>query len=124
MWFAVIYKLYIKKKSIKTDALYFYLVSILPYFIFEFYINKTPFLLTVIFIILIYKFIYTRKERKMKNNYIYKIIVALNNRNFLKWIPDKIILKYIYREQFNKNLNFKNVNTFNEKLQWLKLVLV
>lgn len=57
----------------------------------------------------------------MKNNYIYKIIVALNNRNFLKWIPDKIILKYIYREQFNKNLNFKNVNTFNEKLQWLKL---
>lgn len=64
LWFAVIYKLYIKKKSIKTDALYFYLVSILPYFIFEFYINKTPFLLTVIFIILIYKFIYMRKERK------------------------------------------------------------
>lgn len=64
LWFAVIYKLYIKKKSIKTDALYFYLMSILPYFIFEFYINKTPFLLTVIFIILIYKFIYTRKERK------------------------------------------------------------
>ena len=57
----------------------------------------------------------------MKNNYIYKIIRALNNRNFLKWIPDKIILKCIYRKQFNKNLNFKNVNTFNEKLQWLKL---
>ena len=57
----------------------------------------------------------------MKNNYIYKIIEALNNRNFLKWVPDKIILKCIYREHFNKDLNFKNVNTFNEKLQWLKL---
>ncbi len=62
LWFAVTYKLYIKKKSIKTDALYFYLVSILPYFIFEFYINKTPFLLTIIFIILIYKFVYKLNE--------------------------------------------------------------
>lgn len=64
LWFSVIYKLYIKKKCIKTDALYFYLVSILPYFVFEFYINKTTFLSTIIFIILIYNFVYTRKERK------------------------------------------------------------
>ena len=64
LWFAIIYKLYTKKKSIKTDALYFYLVSILPYFIFEFYINKTTFLLTIIFIILIYNFVYKRREKK------------------------------------------------------------
>ncbi len=64
LWFSVIYKLYTKKKCIKTDALYFYLVSILPYFVFEFYINKTTFLLTIIFIILIYNFVYKRKEKK------------------------------------------------------------
>jgi len=64
LWFSIIYKLYTKKKCIKTDALYFYLVSILPYFVFEFYINKTTFLLTIIFIILIYNFVYKRKEKK------------------------------------------------------------
>ena len=57
----------------------------------------------------------------MKVNYFYKIIEALNNRNLLKWIPDVIILKCVYKGYFFKNLNFKNVNTFNEKLQWLKL---
>lgn len=62
LWFAMLYKFYIKKKSVKTDALYFYLISNLPYFIFEFFLNKTPVILTFIFIIVIYKIIYSRVQ--------------------------------------------------------------
>ncbi len=38
-----------------------------------------------------------------------------------KLIPDKIFLKILYRKIFNEKLNLKNPQTFNEKLQWLKL---
>ena len=36
-------------------------------------------------------------------------------------IPDKLFLKCFYRKHLNKKLNLKNPQTFNEKLQWLKL---
>lgn len=36
-------------------------------------------------------------------------------------IPDKMYLKYQYHYVFGKRLNLKNPQTFNEKLQWLKL---
>ena len=36
-------------------------------------------------------------------------------------LPDKLYLKLMYKACFNKNLNFENPQTFNEKLQWLKL---
>ncbi len=47
-------------------------------------------------------------------------------RNFSKtWlshlIPDKAFLKLQYRFLIGKKLNLKNPQTFNEKLQWLKL---
>ena len=38
-----------------------------------------------------------------------------------KLIPDKIYVKKIYKKHIGKNLNLKNPQTFNEKLQWLKL---
>ena len=38
------------------------------------------------------------------------------------WIvPDKMFLKIKYRIHCGKKLNLKNPQTFNEKLQWLKL---
>ncbi len=48
---------------------------------------------------------------------------------FLKWmrqyilriIPDKLYIKIIFRIKVRKKLNLKNPQTFNEKLQWLKL---
>lgn len=48
---------------------------------------------------------------------------------FLKWvrqyifriIPDKLYLKIIFRIKVGKKLDLKNPQTFNEKLQWLKL---
>lgn len=36
-------------------------------------------------------------------------------------IPDKIYLKLMYRHRMKKKLNLKKPQTFNEKLQWLKL---
>ncbi len=38
-----------------------------------------------------------------------------------KCIPDKLFLKVKFRLTLNKKLNLKNPQTFNEKLQWLKL---
>ena len=64
--FAMLYKFYIKKKSVRTDALYFYLISNLPYFIFEFFLNKTPVILTFIFISIIYKIVYSKSNKIAK----------------------------------------------------------
>ena len=36
-------------------------------------------------------------------------------------LPDTLYLKLYYRFKFHKKLNLKNPQTFNEKLQWLKL---
>ena len=38
-----------------------------------------------------------------------------------KCIPDKIYLKILYKKLMNEKLNLKTPQTFNEKLQWLKL---
>jgi len=36
-------------------------------------------------------------------------------------LPDKVYIKLKYRSRLKKKLNLKNPQTFNEKLQWLKL---
>lgn len=36
-------------------------------------------------------------------------------------IPDAVYLKYMYKKVMGKKLDLKNPQTFNEKLQWLKL---
>lgn len=38
-----------------------------------------------------------------------------------KYLPDKIYLQLQYYNVFGRRLNLKNPETFNEKLQWLKL---
>lgn len=42
-------------------------------------------------------------------------------KNMLGLIPDSLYLKYRYKHYTKKKLNLKNPQTFNEKLQWLKL---
>lgn len=42
-------------------------------------------------------------------------------RAILKILPDKIYLKIKYKHKLGKKLNLKNPQTYNEKLQWLKL---
>ena len=50
-----------------------------------------------------------------------KLIVRLNEYGFSKLFPDRFFLKCAYRYMFKKPLNLEHPETFNEKLQWLKL---
>lgn len=50
-----------------------------------------------------------------------KVIAYFGGRGHLKWIPDKIYLKMCYYAVFEKRLNLVHPETFNEKMQWLKL---
>lgn len=49
----------------------------------------------------------------IKLNYNYPLLFS--------WMPDELNLKFWYKYNFGKKLDLKNPNTFNEKLQWLKL---
>lgn len=48
------------------------------------------------------------------------ILVTLSKRNIIK-VSDETFLKILYKFNINKELNLENPQTFNEKLQWLKL---
>jgi len=49
------------------------------------------------------------------------ILWGLASRGYLNFIPDSIYIKIAYRLILGKPLNLKNPQTFNEKLQWLKI---
>lgn len=56
-------------------------------------------------------------------NYLFhptRIITRLAGRNIIN-ISDEIYLKMLYKERTGKALNLERPQTFNEKLQWLKL---
>lgn len=48
------------------------------------------------------------------------IIMGLHRKKIIR-VSDKFYVKCSYKEKFDKKLNLKNPQTFNEKLQWLKL---
>ncbi len=50
-----------------------------------------------------------------------RVVLGLDCRGLLNRLPDKQYLKLIYSATMDKKLNLKNPQTFNEKLQWLKL---
>lgn len=56
----------------------------------------------------------------MKKISIENILLFLTQRNIV-FMSDKLFLKILYKKYFGKRLNLKNPQTFNEKLQWLKL---
>lgn len=64
----------------------------------------------------------------MKSNKIIKyiknpalIIVYLNYKGYLKWMPDRLFIKIAYKGIFEKKIDLNNPHSFNEKLNWLKL---
>lgn len=60
----------------------------------------------------------------MNYNFLYIPFIkkmAVNSTKLLKWIPDRIYLKLLYRVRTGKKLNLNNPRRFNEKIQWLKL---
>lgn len=51
-----------------------------------------------------------------------RIIVYLGRRGFFKYlISDKLYIKLLFKQNLGYNLNLNNPQTFNEKLQWLKI---
>ena len=50
-----------------------------------------------------------------------KLVVRLNETKFSRLFSDKFFIKCAYKFHVGKKLNLKNPQTFNEKLQWLKL---
>ena len=50
-----------------------------------------------------------------------RIIAYLGAKGFLNWVEDENYIKLIFRGIFGKELNLDSPQTFNEKLQWLKL---
>ena len=52
---------------------------------------------------------------------IKKLILKISLRGYLNWLPDKQYLKLMYWVRLGEKLNLKNPQTYNEKLQWLKL---
>lgn len=51
----------------------------------------------------------------------YRVLLPLAARGYLKTMPDEKYLKLMFRARMGKKLNLDEPQTFNEKLQWLKL---
>ena len=53
--------------------------------------------------------------------YRHTIFTALGHRGFFNWLSDETYLKLAFYFIMHKKLHLENPQTFNEKLQWLKL---
>ena len=62
---------------------------------------------------------YRKPKDFVKNPMLF--LLTLGHRGFLNWISDKLYLKMVYRIKIGKKLNLDNPQTYNEKLQWIKL---
>lgn len=58
-----------------------------------------------------YTFLYKKNIKRL----------AVKVSSLLKWIPDDVYLKLLYRARTAKKLDLKNPKRFNEKIQWLKV---
>ena len=50
-----------------------------------------------------------------------RIFMALANRGYLQWMPDRPYLRCFWKGVMDYPLNLEDPKTYNEKLQWLKL---
>lgn len=50
-----------------------------------------------------------------------QIIPALGANGFLNFVPDSVYLKWMFKAETGFRLDLRNPQTFNEKLQWLKI---
>lgn len=50
-----------------------------------------------------------------------KLVLRIGKNSFLKYLDDERYLKLSYRINTGKSLNLSNPETFNEKVQWLKI---
>lgn len=64
---------------------------------------------------------YFSKFTCKKKTFLEKIVKRLSRNGFLNFLPDKMYLSILYYAVMGKSINWNNPQTFNEKLQWLKL---
>lgn len=58
---------------------------------------------------------------RMNNTFYRKLLNTICGSRYSEILPDKIFLKMLSRVRLNRKLNLSNPETFNDKLQWLKL---
>lgn len=63
---------------------------------------------------------FTSKIKKIVSN-PWLLWPYLGGKGMLNWVPDSIYLKGCFRAKMGYPLDLKNPQTFNEKIQWLKL---
>ncbi len=61
-----------------------------------------------------------KKAKRFITDQHYRTII-LGNAGILKWLDDERYLKLRYKATFGKELDLDDPQTFNEKIQWLKL---
>lgn len=49
------------------------------------------------------------------------LLLSLAEHGFFNWMPDKLYLKLVFRLRIGQKLRINCPQTFNEKIQWLKL---
>ncbi|MFV8291718.1 ATP-grasp fold amidoligase family protein [Aerococcus viridans] len=49
------------------------------------------------------------------------LFLTLGRKNFLNWMDDEKYIKIAHRIKLNEKLDLNNPQTYNQKLQWLKL---
>ena len=69
-----------------------------------------------------YDFFYKMKDKPNKTNAIIgEIFLKCRRRRLTNIIPTKLYLSLVYKYKIGRKIYWDNVETFNEKLQWLKL---
>ncbi|MDD4363726.1 MAG: ATP-grasp fold amidoligase family protein [Atribacterota bacterium] len=63
---------------------------------------------------------FTSKIKKIVSN-PWLLWLYLGSKGLLNWVPDSLYLKGCFRAKMGYPLDLKNPQTFNEKIQWLKL---
>lgn len=62
-----------------------------------------------------------QKHSKPARNASAALFFALSSRKLLHWMPDKLYLSALWRAYYHRKLDWNNPQSFNEKVQWLKL---
>ena len=58
---------------------------------------------------------------KKPGMFLYTLLSTLGSSGKLNWLSDKACLNLLFFSRFGRKLNWKNPETFNEKLNWLKI---
>ena len=51
----------------------------------------------------------------------FMLLIPLGHRGWFNWMSDETYLRMVFRIRMHKRLNLENPQTYNEKLQWIKL---